>query len=207
MAQKKGNDYFAMLVDNVNCSCEAAEQLWENLNEYEYTSLPEKIRAIHEIEHRGDQGKHLLMEKLMKEFLPPIEREDIMALTNIIDDMTDELDEVLRNLYMYNVRSLRPEAVEFAALIRKCCASMKEMLEHFRNFRRSATLKEKIITINRLEEEGDQLYTRAVHRLYTEETDAVQILVWTTIYDCLEECCDCCEHVADTVEMAIMKNT
>ena len=207
MAQKKGNDYFAMLIDNVNCSCEAAKLLWENLNEYEYTSLPEKIRAIHEIEHRGDQGKHRLMEKLMKEFLPPIEREDIMALTNIIDDMTDELDEVLRNLYMYNVRWLRPEAVEFAALICKCCASMKEMLEDFRNFRRSFTLKEKIITINRLEEEGDQLYTRAVHRLYTEEKDAVQILVWTTIYDCLEECCDCCEHVADTVEMAIMKNT
>lgn len=207
MAQKKGNNYFAMLVDNVNCSCEAAELLWENLNEYDYTSLPEKIRAIHEIEHRGDQGKHRLMEKLMKEFLPPIEREDIMALTNIIDDMTDELDEVLRNLYMYNVRGLRPEAVEFAALIRKCCASMKEMLEEFRNFRRSATLKDKIITINRLEEEGDQLYTRAVHRLYTEEKDAVQILVWTTIYDCLEECCDCCEHVADTVEMAVMKNT
>lgn len=207
MAQKKGNDYFAMLVDNANCSCEAAELLWENLNEYDYTSLPEKIRAIHEIEHRGDQGKHRLMEKLMKEFLPPIEREDIMALTNIIDDMTDELDEVLRNLYMYNVRVLRPEAVEFAALIRKCCASMKEMLEEFRNFRRSATLKDKIITINRLEEEGDQLYTRAVHRLYTEEKDAVQILVWTTIYDCLEECCDCCEHVADTVEMAVMKNT
>jgi uncharacterized protein Yka (UPF0111/DUF47 family) len=71
--------------------------------------------------------------------------------------VTDVLDEVLTNLYMYNIRSLRPEALEFAALIRKCCAAMKEMLEDFRNFRRSPTLKEKIITLNRLEEEGDQL--------------------------------------------------
>lgn len=207
MSQKKENYYFTMLSANVECSCEAAELLWESLNEYEYTSLPEKIRAIHEVDHRGDQGKHLLMEKLMKEFLPPIEREDIMALTNIIDDVTDELDEVLRNLYMYNVRWLRPEALEFSSLIRKCCAAMQGMLADFRNFRRSSTLKEKIITLNRLEEEGDQLYTRAVHRLYTEEKDPVQILVWTTIYNCLEECCDCCEHVADSVEMAIMKNT
>lgn len=32
-----------------------------------------------------------------------------MALTNIIDDVTDVLDEVLTNLYMYNIRSLRPK--------------------------------------------------------------------------------------------------
>lgn len=42
MAQKKGNDYFTMLVDNVKCSCEAAELLWENMNEYDYVNLPEK---------------------------------------------------------------------------------------------------------------------------------------------------------------------
>lgn len=207
MARKKENNYFEMLVDCVDCSCRAAELLYEDLKTYKYTELSERITALHEVEHEADQKKHRLLEKLLKEFLPPIEREDIMMLINRIDDVTDDLDEVLRNLYMYNVHVLRPEVLKFADLLCRCCQAVKEMMEEFPEFRKSAVLKEKIIEINHLEEEGDRLYTKAVRRLYTGETDAVQILVWTTIYTCLEDCCDCCEHVADAVEMAVMKNS
>lgn len=207
MARKKENNYFEMLVENVDCSCRAAELLRDNLKTYDYNRLLDKIMILHEVEHEGDQKKHLLIERLLKEFLPPIEREDIMMLTNRIDDVTDNLEEVLRNLYMYNVQSMREPALQFAELICQCCQAMKEMMEDFQNFRKSTVLKERMIAINHLEEEGDKLYTKAVRQLYTEENDAVQILVWTTIYRCLEDCCDCCEHVADAVEMAVMKNS
>ncbi len=207
MARKKENNYFEMLVENVDCSCRAAEFLYENLKKYDYACLPERIVEQHEIEHEADKKKHVLLEKLLREFLPPIEREDIMMLTNCIDDVTDDLDEVLRNLYMYNVQTLRPEALQMAELLCQSTKAVKEMMEDFHNFRKSTILKEKIIAINHLEEEGDKIYTQAVRRLYSEEKDAVEILVWTTIFGCLEDCCDCCEHVADAVEMAVMKNS
>ena len=74
-------------------------------------------------------------------------------------------------------------------------------------FRKSTLLQEKIIEINGLEEEGDRLYTEAMHHLYTAEKDPLTILSWTTMYDRLEKCCDCCEDVADMVEQIIMKNS
>ena len=46
-----------------------------------------------------------------------------------------------------------------------------------------------------------------MHRLHTERPDAVEILSWTTIYDRFEKCCDMCEHVADSVELVILKNS
>ena len=64
-----------------------------------------------------------------------------------------------------------------------------------------------IIEINHLEENGDKLYTEAMRRLYSESGDAVEILSWTTIYDRFEKCCDMCEHVADSVELVILKNS
>lgn len=78
------------------------------------------------------------------------------------------------------------------------------MLE-FENFRKSKVIKEMIIDINHLEETGDRLYTEAMHRLYTEPADAVEILAWTTIYNRMEKCCDKCEDAADVVEAVLLK--
>ena len=46
-----------------------------------------------------------------------------------------------------------------------------------------------------------------LERELTAKPDAVEILSWTTIYDRFEKCCDMCEHVADSVELVILKNS
>ena len=53
----------------------------------------------------------------MREFLPPIDREDIMELSGTIDDVTDSIEDVLLRLYMFNIRTLRPEAQAFAQVL------------------------------------------------------------------------------------------
>ena len=68
-------------------------------------------------------------------------------------------------------------------------------------------IKDKIIEINHLEEVGDKLYTEAMHRLHTEQTEAATLLAWTTIYERFEKSCDRCEDVADSVELVILKNS
>jgi len=44
-------------------------------------------------------------------------------------------------------------------------------------------------------------------KLLTEETDAVEIIRWQRMYDCLETCYDSYEDVADVIENIVMKNT
>ena len=60
--------------------------------------------------------------------------------------------------------------------------------------------------INRLEEEGDALYTQAVRKLYLESHDPIELSVWRELFDRMEKCCDTCEHVANVVEGVMMKN-
>ncbi len=80
-------------------------------------------------------------------------------------------------------------------------------MEDFQNFRKSSTIHDNIVEINRLEEDGDRLYTEAVRSLYVNCTDPVETVAWTELFDRLESCCDACEHVANVVESVIMKNT
>ncbi len=205
---KKGTDYyFDTFTKGVSFSCEAAALLRTCFEDYQPDTLRTRIDEMHTIEHTADEVKHEMMERLVKEFLPPIEREDIMELSHAIDEVTDCIEDVLLRMYMFNVTALRADVMEFTNVISRCCEAMKEMTVELPNFRKPGKLRERIIEINRLEEEGDRLYTEAMRRLYTEEKDPVAVIAWTAMYDRLEKCCDGCEHVADAVEQIIMKNT
>ncbi len=207
MAKKEKNYYFDAFERGIAFANQAAVLLMECLENYNPANVQAHLDDMHQIEHTADGVKHEMMEKLMKEFLPPIEREDIVELSIIIDDATDSIEDVLRGMYMYNVTALRPEVKEFTSLIVRCCKALAEAAAEFHNFRKSDILRDKIIEVNALEEEGDKIYVEAMRKLYTEEADPVAIIAWTTMYDRLEKCCDCCEDIADIMEQVVMKNS
>jgi Phosphate transport regulator (distant homolog of PhoU) len=207
MAKTKGNDYFKMLADMVECSCRAATLLEAILSDFSVDNISENLTKIHLIENEGDTSRHAMVENLVKEFITPIEREDIMALTNQVDNVTDTVEDVLIKIYMYNVTTIQEDALKFTGLVTQCCKKLHEIFEEFGNFKKSKSLHSAIVELNRLEEEGDKLYIEAVRKLYTSDMDAKDAAAWTEIYNCLEKVCDTCEHTADMVENTIMKNS
>ncbi|MDD2418464.1 MAG: DUF47 family protein [Oscillospiraceae bacterium] len=207
MARKREFDYFKVFIRATEYSAQAADILYNVLQNFDPDKLKERMKEMHVVEHAADIAKHEMNRELAHAFITPIEREDIMLLTQKLDDVTDAVEDVLLRLYMFNVLSIRSEALEFSQLVYKCCDAMKEMMNEFHNFRKSDSIYGKIVEINRLEEDGDALYTKAVRRLYMGSQDAIELMVWREIFDRMEKCCDACEHVANTVESIIMKNT
>jgi predicted phosphate transport protein (TIGR00153 family) len=207
MAKKKNYDYFDKFVELVGYSCQCAEILHNNLANFNAASLEKKVAELHCIEHAADLAKNEMMEQLAKEFIAPIEREDIVTLSRYIDDLTDSIEDVLIKIHMFNITSIKPEVLEFTELIKKSCNSLKIVMEEFPNFKKSSTLKEKIIEVNTLEEDGDRLYYRTIRNMYANSSNTLELLVWTRIYNDLEKCCDVCEDTADTVESIVMKNS
>ena len=204
---KKRNEYFETFVQMVDLSCQAARSLQSALADFNPVTLAERRVALHQIEHEADEVKHKMMHKLAKEFVTPIEREDIIQLANEIDEVTDKIEDVLIRVYMYNIKQMRPAALAFADVIVRCCDALLEAMREFHNFQKSATLQKAIIEVNDLEEEGDALYIDAMRALYSEGGDAVTVVAWSETFDRLEECCDACEHVAGVMETVVMKNS
>jgi predicted phosphate transport protein (TIGR00153 family) len=205
---KKNNPYFDDFITMVNFSCRAAEYLQTVLKDFRPDTLPERRETMHEIEHAADEVKHGMMRRLVKEFVTPIDREDIIRLVNELDDVTDKIDDILIRMYMYNIRDLRPAAPAFADVIARCCRALQQAMLEFPEFhRKSATLTQALIDVNTLEEEGDAIYIDAVRKLYRKGGDPVEVAAWSEIFDRLEDCCDACEHVADVLEIIAMKNS
>ncbi len=207
MRGKKEYNYFEAFVYLSKFSLNSAEILDKTLREYDVKKLEEKIREMHNIEHSADIAKHDLLSRLVKEFLPPIEREDITSLSQKIDDVTDAIEDVLICINIFNIQKIRPEILKFTEMIVDCCKSMDVALTEFQNFKKSKRLHSEIVEINHLEEEGDALYINGVRNLYKTTKDPVELLVWTEIFGKLEKCCDACEDVADDIENIVMKNS
>ena len=204
----RGNyNYFDAFVKMSDFAHKAALYLDTVFQDYDASNLLIKVDEIHDIEHRADDLRHDTITHLIKEFITPIEREDIMEMIQKLDNVVDNIDDVLRYMYMYNVQSLRPEAVKFSNIIVRCTRAMKSSMEEFHSFRKSNDLNDYIVEVNMLEEEGDRLQVTAINELFVEGTDPRELIVWGKIFDCLEACLDECEEVADTVERIVMKNS
>lgn len=207
MARKNEVDYFKLFIKATEFSAQAADMLHTTLTNYDPDTLQAKIKDMHAVEHEADISKHELNRALVRAFITPIEREDIMLLSQMLDDVTDGIEDVLMRMYMFNILSIREDALSFSQLIFNCCEAMKVTMTEFSNFKKSNTILDSIVEINRLEEEGDMLYTKAVRKLYMTTQNPVDLMVWREIFDRMEKCCDACEHVANTVESVITKNS
>lgn len=207
MPKKTDNFYFNNFKNCVTFSYEAAKMLKKVLTDFNVSNLDKNLKEMHEIEHKADEKKHEMTNALIKAFITPIERTDIIKLSEFIDDITDSIDDILMHIYCNNITVLRDDTIAFVDILLKCCSSLELLFEEFKNYKKSATLNDLIIEINHLEEEGDALYIKAMRTLHTTSKDLFEIMVWREMYGMFEQIYDNCEHVADVVEGVIIENS
>lgn len=207
MARKQENFFYKNFKESIAISHEASEFLKSVLLDFNSEELDLQKRKLHEIEHRGDAKKHEMTSELVRAFITPIERDDIFRLSQNIDEVTDAIEDILMQMYINNITVLRDDVVEFANILIQCTHALQTMLAELENFKKSKNLRDLIIEINHLEEVGDEMYSRNMRRLMTEEKDPVTIIAWREIYEDFEKACDACEDVASVVESIIVENT
>lgn len=206
--KEKNFDYFEYFVKSAGFACQAANCLNESLGEFDPTLFRSRVARMHEIENRADDEKHEMMTRLIHEFLPPIDREDIVELAHNLDDVVDSIDDVLLRVDMYCLTEIRPEVLEFTRLIVHCCEELQNVMVEFKSFKNSAKIRDAMVTVNSIESEGDKLHADCIRALYQNETiDAKALMAWSSIYEDLEMCLDACEKATDVIESVIMKNS
>ena len=207
MKQSRDQYYFETMARCAGFGAKAAAYLQESLSGFDTATLGTRIEAMHAIEHDADMLKHDMMEHLSREFMTPIELEDLVALSQELDNVVDCIDDVMQRIYIHNITAMREDVHALTALLIRCVEALCGAVGELANFRKSETIRPAIVEVNSLESEADALYLKAMRRLYTTETDPITVLSWTHLYESLECCFDACEHASDVIESVIMKNS
>lgn len=207
MPKKKHYSYFKGYSDCTDCAVWAAKSLDKLIRDYDAEKAASSMNEIHGIEHESDTVRHKMVENLAKEFLPPIERDDIMKLMDELDNVVDGIDEVNRLICMFRVADMREDMRRMTKELISITEALQDLIREFEHFKKSKSIKEKIIRVNTLESEGDTLHFNAIGQLFATAKDPLTVMAWKEIYDCMEDCFDACEHAADAVASIILSNT
>ena len=205
--KEKNFNYYDEFIKNANIAIEISTILKKHAENYDINNSTEIEEKVHKLENDADKNLHETIDYLVKDFLPPIEREDIVLLVNKIDDIIDYLDEIAINFNILNIVVLRDNFLEFMELFNKVSILLKEMLENFKDKKKHEEVYKYLIEINNIEENGDRLYEKAIKSLFINEKDPIEIIKWKTIYNTLENGIDSFESVANTIGEIVLKNT
>ena len=206
--RKKEKDYyfnaFNFFTDSIVKSANILKDIIEN---FDTDKLNSDIECVHKLENEADVKLHEIKSYLIKDFLPPIDREDIALIANKLDDIEDGIDEILINMKILNITNIKKEVIDQVEILVLCCNAVKETILELKNFKNTELINKKIIQINSFEEQGDKVYQSLMTSLYENEKDSIELIKWTNIYNCLEETIDACEDLGDDVQDVIMKNS
>lgn len=204
---KNRNDYFELAKTQTGYCVKAAELLCDILGNYASCDLASSRDRMHKIEHEADDIHHDILSSLSAEFITPIDQEDILRLVQIIDDVTDALDEVVLECYMFHISELPAEMPVISGIVCRCVKALYEAVTELKSFKKPEKLRALLVEVNTIEGEADTAYVEAIHSLFGSETDQRRLIGCKAVYECLENCCDLCEHAADVIDQIIIKNT
>ncbi len=196
------DQYFALFTQMSTKLQEAASILVEMMqaSDKDFESLSKRTKHV---EHECDELTHRITTKLNKSFITPFDREDIYTLSVAMDDVCDYIDAAARAVVMYDIHESDEYALKLAKIIQQLTAAIHEaalLLEHAKG------MGPHLLEIQRLENEADDVYFRAVAELFKTSPDPVRIIKWKELYEILENCTDRCESVGNIIESIVLKH-
>ena len=196
--------FFFLIHQSASNIQKIAGKLQDLLNDYE--NVPAKVAEIKVLEEFGDSVIHNVMNALHRTFVTPIDREDLAALAERLDDVVDAIEESTRLMVEYHVKQPTSYAIELAHIILQCGNALEPCIGHLQfqgtQLKEIMTIKDEL---NLLEDQADQVTSRAIGELFDTQ-DAIAIIKWKDIYNQLEGATDRFEDIASILESIVIKN-
>lgn len=201
--QSKGDKFyrwFDMAAQNNHQAALLLDKLCKNFKD------PKKIsQQIHHLEHEGDQISHKIYKEINSTFVTPLDREDIIMLTQTLDDVIDLIHASASTITTYNIKKITPVASEFSKIITSSTKLVAEILPKLRHRRTFSQIDKAIIEINRLENEADDLLRDSLTKLFKNPKNPIDVIRWRDIYGLMEDITDKTEDIANVLRNLITK--
>jgi hypothetical protein len=207
---KEGN-FFELFNQHADRIVEAAQAFQQLVANYGDTHLRAKYnQEVDNAERAADRVTHEVNRLIHTTFITPIDREQIHALINLMDDVADLLQDSAETMALYDIHHMTDEIVRLTDLSVKCCQRLQAAVRLLSKIAEQATAEAALKTceeIDQLESDADRVMRSAMSKLFREEPDVREVIKLKAIYELLETITDKCEDVANEIEGIVLENS
>lgn len=182
--------------------CRAFTALVAAIDTLSEEDIKKRLHEINEIEQKGDNLEHLIIEELHKTFITPLDREDIHIMAINIDKCLDVLNSIAKKIEIYKIRTLPANVAKFTDIIMEIVGEVGELMASLKT---KKNINPIIGKMHALENKADYLFHMSVADLFASENNAVYIIKFKEIYEHLEEIVDSIDFIGKLVRGVMVK--
>jgi predicted phosphate transport protein (TIGR00153 family) len=176
-----------------------------------YTSVTEKVAAVKAAEQEGDRITQEILRRLDRQFVTPMDREDISHLAQCLDDVLDLCEGVAVRLSRFAVDEITQPAKDLGEVLVKCASEVHHVVTGMRHL--GGDHSHHWRSIHLLENQADEIERAALAGELQRAKDGIAsgtwqefahamiyATQWGEIYERLERATDRCEDAANVLE-------
>jgi uncharacterized protein len=170
----------------------------EKMTDAERRKSAAKIKAL---ESAGDVKERRLIEELDDIFILPLDREDIHAIVQNIDNAIDLVHATAQRLITHGINRKDKHLITFSGILLEAARDLQKLVYSIEKRSRSTEL---IAKIHKLENQSDALFNESIIELF-KKSDPMEVLKYKDIYEMLEDLVDSIDSIAKLIRGVLVK--
>jgi predicted phosphate transport protein (TIGR00153 family) len=201
----KDRVFFTLFENMTEVVGKMATQLQLMVNESDEDKRAEISSIIENLEHKNDDFTHSVFTELGRNFITPLDREDIHYLATALDDIADYIYASAKKISFYKINPNDIGIHKLADLVLQGSIEIKKAVHGLRDMKNLREMTEAIVKINSIENQADDVFDMSIDSLFNNENDFKEVIKKREIYQVLEIATDKCEDAANVIESIIIK--
>ncbi len=201
--RRKQDKFVGLIIDQAALTLKGLEAL----KEYMATQSPAAAKLLTDTEKEADETRRILIDELNRTFITPIDREDIFALSRLIDDMLDYAYSTVDEMEILKVKPTNHMS-RIASLLRDAAFEIYMAVQRLQEHPNVAT--EHAQRAKALENRVEAVYREALAELFSgpeEVAEIIKMLKKREVYRHLSNAADKGDEAANILANIVVKIT
>lgn len=194
-------DSFTQLAGKALEAAKLVEQMFSDL-----TKAASFAAQVKKLEAEGDTITHEVVKALHKTWITPLDREEIHALISSLDDVLDSIDGAAARVMLYELTETNDEIKALAKVLVTSTTELAKVVDGLKDIKDAEGMIAMCREIGVHEDAADEVFRKAIARLFKEEKNAIEVMKWRDIFERLETATDRAEDAANVIEGIVLEH-